>query len=135
MTTSLSSEEILAFYKLKSTACRKVILNELLESKTAMTEQEIKSISGGLFDRVTFYRTLKTLEEAGVIHSIVLSNNLVKYAISTSDYNKVHSHFYCTKCNSVKCLHDAVEIKTDLPKGFSVDHLEIVIKGICENCN
>lgn len=135
MTTQLSPEEILSHHNLKNTACRKMILNELLESKTALTEQELRDVSGDLFDRVTFYRTLKTLEDAGIIHSIVITNNLVKYAVSEVNRDLVHSHFHCTKCNEVQCLHDAVEIKTNLPSGFDIQSLDIIINGICNHCN
>ncbi|NLO69856.1 MAG: transcriptional repressor [Porphyromonadaceae bacterium] len=135
MTTKLRPEDILSQYKLKNTACRKMILNELIKSETAMTEQEIKENSEDIFDRVTLYRTLRTLEHAGIIHSIVLSNNVVKYALTKFDADKVHSHFHCTRCNDVECLHDAVEVKTNLPAGYILHDLDIVVNGICNNCN
>lgn len=136
MSAKQSSEEILSSHKLKSTACRKTVLNELLESETAMTEQEIKDVSGNLFDRVTFYRTLRTLEAAGIIHSIILDNNQVKYAISDMHQDTVHSHFHCIKCNEVQCLNDdAIDVKIALPPGFKTQSLDVMINGICNHCN
>lgn len=127
-------EEILSLHKLKNTACRKMILNELIESKTAKTEQEIKQTSSNLFDRVTFYRTLKTLEETGIIHSIVLGNNVVKYALSHLERDTIHSHFHCAKCNNVQCMHGVVDIKVNLPQGYTKQSLDVIINGICKDC-
>lgn len=91
----MTVENILRDYHLKSTTCRKFILNELLRSQTALTEHEIKTSFPDLFDRVTFYRTLKTLEDAGVIHKIVLQDNTIRYAVSKKPFHEqdIHSIF------------------------------------------
>ena len=55
----MTVENILHKHNLKSTGCRKLILSELLESKAALAESEMKASIPELFNRVTFYRTLR----------------------------------------------------------------------------
>ncbi len=136
MNRMMTVEEILQRNELKNTACRKYIVGELLESRAAMSEQELKG-SSDLFDRVTFYRTLKTLEEHGVIHRIVLNDNTVKYALTRQKQGNahLHSHFHCEQCDEVLCLRGKSRFETELPKGYCQHEVFVVIEGVCANCN
>ncbi|MFV0390720.1 MAG: Fur family transcriptional regulator [Paludibacteraceae bacterium] len=131
-----NAESILNENGLKNTGCRKFILSELIKSENALSENEIKTAFPDLFDRVTFYRTLKTLESSGVIHKIVLSDNTVKYAISHNEEREdsIHTHFHCTKCGEVSCLHDSVKVSVKLPEGFSSSEIDVMINGLCAKC-
>lgn len=129
-------EEILQQSDLKNTACRKYIVGELLQSHSAMSEQEMKGESD-LFDRVTFYRTLKTLEEHEIIHRIVLNDNTVKYALTQNNHENahLHSHFHCERCDEVLCLRGNTHFNAELPDGYSRNDVFIVIEGVCATCN
>ena len=133
----MTVEEILHKYELKNTGCRKYILSELLDSKSALSESELKESYPDLFDRVTFYRTLKTLEDRGIIHRIVLNDNSVKYALSRPHYGEdhLHSHFHCSKCDEVLCLQGKTQFDVELPQGFIMNQVFVVVDGICASCN
>ncbi|MDO5523360.1 MAG: transcriptional repressor [Bacteroidia bacterium] len=133
----MTVEDILHQHNLKSTGCRKLILSELLESRTALAESEMKVSYPGLFDRVTFYRTLKTLEDAGAIHKIVLQDNTTKYAISRhlGHEQDIHSHFHCGKCDEVFCLQNKIRLDIELPQGFVRHNISMVVEGLCAACN
>ena len=73
----MDAEQILKLHNLKNTGCRKFIISELLNNDSALSENEIKKALPDLFDRVTFYRSLKTLEEKSIIHRIVLHDSTV----------------------------------------------------------
>lgn len=132
----MTVEEILHAHGLKNTGCRRYIVGELLKSELAMSETELKESYPNLFDRVTLYRTLKTLEEKNVIHRIVLNDNTVKYALNKHHHhdNKVHSHFHCEKCDEVLCLEGITHFDTELPKGFVAKDISVVVDGLCANC-
>lgn len=131
----MTVEEILDTYALKNTSCRKYILSQLLKSDTALSENEIKESFPQLFDRVTFYRTLKTLEEKQVIHKIVLNDNSVKYAFNHHhEKNSAHSHFHCENCDDVICLHGNIRFEVELPKDFVKKDVYIIVEGLCSNC-
>lgn len=131
----MNVNDILDKYELRNTGCRKLILQSLLDSDEALTENEIKSSFEDLFDRVTIYRTLKTLEEVGAIHRIILKDNTTKYAITKHQHHAIHSHFHCNKCDAVHCMPHAVEATLHLPKGYTHHELFIVIDGLCYQCN
>lgn len=132
----MTVEEILHAYDLKNTGCRKYILGELLGSESALSESELKESYPELFDRVTFYRTLKTLEERGIIHRIVLNDNSVKYALSRHHHEEdhLHSHFHCEKCDEVLCLRGKTRFDAELPQGFMMKDVFVVIEGLCAGC-
>jgi Fur family ferric uptake transcriptional regulator len=94
----------------------------------------------GDFDRITLYRTLKTFQEKGLIHEIVRTGEIKKYALceeSCGDDNHHHQHnhlhFYCKGCQEIYCidLKEYPEIK--LPK-FKIDSIELQADGLCDKC-
>ncbi len=133
----MTVENILHKHNLKSTGCRKLILSELLESKAALAESEMKASIPELFNRVTFYRTLKTLEDAGAIHKIVLQDNTTKYAVTRQKCQgqDIHSHFHCSRCDGVFCLQNNLQLNIELPQGFVRHHVSMVVEGLCAACN
>ncbi len=132
----ITAEEILHKRDLKSTACRKFILSGLLESSNAMSETELKGEFPELFDRVTFYRTLKTLEEYEIIHRIVLNDNSVKYALNKyhREDSNLHSHFHCEVCDEVMCLVGKTKFEVELPKDYIKHEVYVVVEGLCADC-
>lgn len=130
-------EEILKHYNLKNTACRKHIISELLNTDVALSENELKdSLAKDLFDRVTFYRSLKILEEKNIIHRIVLHDTSVKYALNKQLLsNNNHVHYHCTKCNEVTCGTESIIENLYSSEKFSVQTADIVLEGLCADCN
>ena len=131
----ITAEKILHKYGLKGTGCRKFIVSRLLDSEMALSENEIKGNFPDLFDRVTFYRSLITLEESEIIHKIVLNDNSVKYALNTHHHgSNIHSHFHCEECDGVMCLEGKTRFETELPEYFIKHEVFVVIEGLCADC-
>ncbi len=127
--------DILKSHNLKRTSCREGIIDVVMTAKLAMSENEIRKQLAGNYDRTTFYRSFKTLEEHKIIHKIVVDNQLVKYALdNTLTHKDEHAHFYCNECNTVKCMDNVPVQKYQLPDGYSDAETEVLIKGICSNC-
>ena len=127
--------DILNRHNLKRTSCREGIIDVIMNTKQALSENEIRERLAGNYDRTTFYRSFKTLEEHKIIHKIVVDNQLVKYALdNTITYKNEHAHFYCNKCNTVKCMDNVPLQKYQLPDGYYDVETEVLIKGICSNC-
>jgi Fur family ferric uptake transcriptional regulator len=130
--------ELLKSHQLKKTAPRVAILNVLNNSKIPQSESEIKQAIGDLYDRITFYRSMHSLIEVGMIHKIVIDNTLVKYALNNCSDEHVHEvdhvHFFCNKCNSVMCLEQVKTASYQLPDGFLKNECDVVIKGCCNSC-
>jgi Fur family ferric uptake transcriptional regulator len=127
--------DILNIHHLKRTSCREGIIEVVMTSNQALSENEIRERLAGNYDRTTFYRSFKTLEEHKIIHKIVVDNQLIKYALdNTVTHKNEHAHFFCNKCNAVKCMDNVPVQRYHLPDGYSDIETEVLIKGICANC-
>lgn len=132
----MDTREILQKHNLVRTSCRQSIIGAMLAAGTAVSEEEIKGKVDGTYDRTTFYRTFKTLIENGIIHKIVVDNQLVKYALTARDeQNHQHIHFYCNHCGKVECIEISEVKKPDLPEGYQEVETELIVKGFCRKCN
>lgn len=131
----MKAVDILNRYNLKRTSCREGILEVVMSADQALSENEIRERLSGNYDRTTFYRSFKTLEEHHIIHKIVVDNQLVKYALDRTISNKEeHAHFYCHECHTVKCMEYVPVQKYRLPEGYSDEETEVLIKGTCAIC-
>ena len=132
-------KEILKRSQLSVTASREKILHLFLEQTGALAHGDIEKRAGEKFDRVTVYRTLQTFVEKGIIHTIPTADNSIRYALCKDDcaeghHHDQHIHFVCTNCKNTYCLDDIVTPEIKLPKGYSSEHIEVVVEGVCKNC-
>lgn len=134
----MNPSEILHSHRLKKTAARLSIISALQKSEMPLSENNMKEVMGELYDRVTFYRSVQTLTEAGIIHRIVADNVIIRYALTRNDkenrLGSEHAHFYCLQCNTVICLGNVKTEYNRLPEGFVANQCEIIIKGLCNKC-
>jgi len=123
---------------IKPTAMRELVLRVLTEQKTAISLPELES-KFEKADKVTLYRTLKTFEKNKLIHSIDDGSGTLKYALCSDscvcEPEDLHVHFYCMKCEKTYCLNDIPVPAINLPAGFTLENVNMVVKGICVNCS
>lgn len=132
-------EEILKKNHLSITDSRQKIMQLFLNSNGALAHADIEKKTGETFDRVTVYRTLQSFVEKGIIHLIPTRDNSIKYALCKDDceeghHHDNHVHFICDECSKTICLDDVTVPQVKLPKGFTPQHAEMVVNGICEEC-
>lgn len=122
---------------IRPTAVRMLVYNYLASKTIASSLTDIERFMDQV-DRTTLYRTLKTFEEKGVVHQIDDGTGVQKYALCEEDCNcepqDVHLHFHCIKCNETQCLTNRKIPHINLPKGFVVKDANLVVKGICDQC-
>lgn len=134
-----STEDILRNHKLRNTDCRNLVLKNFLNYDFALSQGFLEQQLPDEFDRVTIYRTLKTFLDSGLIHKILDDEGGVKYALCKEDcsvehHNHSHVHFKCEKCGKTLCL-DAVAVpRLRLPDNFTINEINLLVNGICENC-
>ena len=135
----MNAVEILQSHQLKKTTPRIAIIKALQNSLSPLSENEVKEQMGEMYDRITFYRSVRALMETGIIHRIVADNVTVKYALNKcgkQHHHKAdHVHFFCLQCNSLICLNDISTQPYKLPKRFTAQECDVVIKGLCDKCN
>jgi len=131
--------DILKKNQLSVTDSRKKILELFLKSDGALAHADIEKNTGETFDRVTVYRTLQTFVEKGIIHLIPTTDNSILYALCKDNceaghHHDDHVHFICNSCGKTICLDEVTVPKVKLPKGFTPEHAQMVVKGICGDC-
>ena len=89
-------------------------------------------------DKVTVYRELKFLSDAGIAHTVNLKDNIQRYEIAPESGHK--HHLVCTTCKTVKdvemgCddLH-AIEKSIGKKTHFKVRGHSLEFYGLCSRC-
>ena len=113
-----------------------MVLQVLTEQKTAISLPELEQ-KFEKADKATLYRTLKTFQENKLIHSIEDGSGSLRYALCQDncecDPEDLHVHFLCTNCNQTFCLNDIPVPTINLPSSFSLESVNMVVKGVPYN--
>ena len=134
--------EVLALLKahgLSVTDGRKEILGLFLSRKGALAHADIEKKLGDRFDRVTIYRTLQAFVDKGLIHSIPTKDNTIRYALCKDDcasghHHDHHIHFVCKQCDNTYCLDEVATPSVKLPRGYTINQVDMVVSGVCRSC-
>ena len=136
--TENAAGHLLSHKNLKLTPIRLEVLSYLLTSLTAVSKSKIEDHFDA-YDRITIYRTIKSLVEKEVIHRIIGMDGEVKFAVNNDPVmvpnktNNSHVHFHCLKCEATFCM--AIKIpKIEVPENFQMINSNYSIEGICKNC-
>jgi len=121
------------------TAMRLLVLEFLTKQNAAISLTDLEK-GMAPSDRITLYRTLKTFEEKGLVHSIEDGTGATKYALCEEDcdgenHHDLHVHFYCNTCKETFCLPNTQIPDISLPLNFLRQEMNLIIKGICDQCN
>jgi Fur family transcriptional regulator, ferric uptake regulator len=120
----------------KPTSMRILVYDFLSSQEAALSLSEVESHFENA-DRTTIYRTLKTFEEKGIVHSIQ-ENTTTKYKLchdgcSENTHKDRHLHFYCKICKQTTCREE-ISFPETMATNFRIDEIRLFAKGICEHC-
>src|SRR5450830_1850267 len=103
------------------TQARVSVMASLLQARSAVSHQDLQDKLAQM-DRVTLYRALDCLTEAGLAHKIASDDRIFRYHAGTGAEHHEHSahnpaqghqhqhgHFKCTRCARVFCLDGSGE--------------------------
>jgi Fur family transcriptional regulator, peroxide stress response regulator len=83
----------------------------------------------------TVYRTLWTLFELGLIEALGTLHESIRFDGNTAP----HQHFVCSKCRTTYDIFDPELAKVPIGKSIrkigQVEKTQIIVRGICRNCN
>lgn len=123
--------------RLYCTEARVAILKVLMEAGRPLRQDQI---GGPLADRtmnkVTIYRTLDSLIEAGLVHRAFMHNRAWHFELADHCTEKqCHPHFTCTNCGVTRCLTDISLPLAIIPqKGFIINRQQVRLEGLCPAC-
>lgn len=154
-----SAESIFKDAGLKSTASRLAVVTVLAKNNFPLTHQDLLKQLAHNFDRVTLYRVLDWLLQHHVIHRIAGEDRAWRFQLNASNVNPMHTgdkkryssgtilsskqmlnqhshaHFECSACGKIFCLDDVQpKLSSSIPAQFTVDSIELNIKGKCADC-
>lgn len=131
--------DYLADANLKMTPQRKLILETILKRNDHVSSEELyarvkkKDSSIG---QATVYRTLKLLNEAGIIEPLDFADGVTRYEPS---YGKEHhDHLICEKCGkNIEILDETIEKRQEniaKKHGFILCSHKMYLYGLCSDC-
>jgi Fur family ferric uptake transcriptional regulator len=135
----MTAAEILKKFKLNRTHCRVLVLEQLMHSEKALSQQELDHSLRPLCNRSTLYRILNTLEQKGLLLRIAIEDNNKYYfdesILSQPEKQLNFVFFHCIRCNDVIPMQQVKREGIRLPEGFTMKEQHFVIRGICKQCN
>ncbi len=122
---------------LRRTSARARVLGLLRSLDAPASHAELETDLDDRVDRVTLYRVLDSLVEAGLAHRTVAADRVTRYASAgrrgTADDHGAHGHFHCTDCGRVYCVEVPPPAR-GLPRGFVVESASLNYTGRCATC-
>ena len=131
------SIEILLEHGIRPTANRLLLVKVLSKAEHPLTIKELEDLVDTI-DKSNIFRTLSLFRDQHLVHVLQDGADAVRYELCHSheeDHDDdLHAHFYCERCRQTFCLNDIPVPQVDLPKGYRMNTINYLIKGICPNC-
>jgi Fur family ferric uptake transcriptional regulator len=125
---------------LRSTAPRVAVLRELETATAPMSHADlVESLGEEGYDRVTIYRNLTDLTDAGLVVRADLGDHVWRFELKRvgGEHKGSHPHFTCTDCGTVACLpEESVRIASSkgVPRAVAQRTVEVQLRGLCDRC-
>ncbi|OHB78103.1 MAG: hypothetical protein A2Z25_23400 [Planctomycetes bacterium RBG_16_55_9] len=123
--------------KLYCTSGRVAVLNVLINASKPLNHCQIaRRLGEEHFDRVTIYRTLESLSEAGLVHKAFMDKRAWHFELAHNcTKSQCHPHFTCTRCGNTHCLTGMSLPMVKSPHmGFVIHRQQIRLEGLCPAC-
>ena len=123
------------------TANRRALLDALTAAARPLTIPEILDDQPGLAQS-SVYRNLVVLEDAGVLHRVVGTDEFARWEL-TEDLAGHHHHLICAQCGRVEDVPASAGLERSVAAaaaaitrttGFRTQHHRLDLVGVCENC-
>jgi len=126
---------------LRVTQPRLAVMHVLTKSSRPLSHADlIDALDGQGFDRVTLYRNLNDLADAGIVARTEVGDRVWRFELRSGDdtHTGTHPHFTCTDCGAVSCLpENVVRINKSgrLPRSVREQSVEVSLRGVCDRCS
>lgn len=136
--SEIDLKQILKSHNLRITDCRLDVMQHFLNKKGALSQGDLEN-SFNQYDRVTLYRTLNSFLDSGILHRIPNENGTATYGLchdtcTPEHHEHNHIHFKCNNCGQIECIDDKAVPKVSVPTGYHIEHVNLIVDGICAAC-
>ncbi len=123
----------------KLTGPRRAILQVLARYPHPLSPGEIfRQLPKGDGDLATVYRSMRLLEEMGMVKRFDLSDGVARFELLREGDDGHHHHLVCTRCSEVveieECFTVELEEKIAARSGFKAVTHKLEFFGICPGC-
>ncbi len=124
------------------TAPRVALVDALAAAAGPLTIPELQRAAPDLATSST-YRNLLVLEEVGVVHRIVTSDDHARFELA-EDLTEHHHHLICSNCGSVADVPASSRLEESVRRaadeiarstGFHTQHHRVDLVGLCTRCS
>ncbi|EHM09374.1 Fe2+/Zn2+ uptake regulation protein [Thermanaerovibrio velox DSM 12556] len=130
-------ESLFKLRGIRVTRFRLKLLAALREAGRPLSYQEMKGLMGREADKVTFYRNLEALCRAQVVHRVLGLDGAFRYCANDVSSHRCpgnHPHALCLRCGRMWCLKGEEMPRLEVPEGFRVEGKQLVVFGVCPDC-
>lgn len=123
----------------RNTPTKEAVLNLLMNSRKALSQDAIEKQLDIEINRATIYRVLNRFCEDEIVHKIVAENGKQYFAACNKKCDNLpevirhHFHFRCMSCDTIECLQEPVQYS--VPNGYNVQNANCVLIGTCNDCS
>lgn len=130
------SRDLLRGRGLRATGCRRDILDAFRRADRPLSIRALMDSLAGRADRSTFYRTLRAMELAGLIHRVLIEGRSPAYELNERcGGGDCHPHFSCRGCGETTCLEGmTVSTRGEAGAGLLVERRSVLLEGLCDKC-
>lgn len=122
---------------IKPTSNRILLLRTLMKKNCPMSLTELEHELVTL-DKSSIYRVMELFAKNDVVDTFEDGRGVQMYELCQAkghcDNTDAHMHFYCEKCHKSFCLRELKPKDLTLPKGFTINSVSFVIRGLCAKC-
>jgi len=122
---------------LRLTGPRKDILSILAKATKPLSSEDIfVKLKKGSSDLVTIYRSLTTLEEAGLLQQHDLGDGIRRYELTEEGHH--HHYVHCRSCGNIEafegCDFEMNVLNALAKKGYSMIQHSLNVHALCSAC-
>lgn len=129
--------DILTKRDIQPTAIRILVLQAMMQANRTVSLLDLENMLDTV-DKSSIFRTLTLFLSNHLAHSIDDGTGSLKYAVCgetcSCDVEDLHTHFHCEKCNKTFCLKNIPTPVVNMPRGFTLNSINYVLKGLCPDC-
>lgn len=136
----MSESEIFLSHNIRPTAVRQLVWREIQHIGHAFSLADVEDLLPTV-DRSSIFRTLTLFEEHDLLHGFEDGSGHRKYCLCMECDNHDghhhhchHVHAFCTVCHRTFCLKSEHIPTVQLPDGFTAQHINYVVQGVCGEC-
>ena len=123
----------------KLTRPRRAVLAALRTQHRPLAIKEIfANLAPGECDLASVYRSIRTLESAGVVKAYQFGDGVQRYELLAEGDDGHHHHLICIRCASVteigECELREIELRLAASKGFRAVTHRLEFFGVCPAC-